>query len=143
MPVVALICFALAIHYGINFFFLLVFTKTIRNDKAFSYWCEYNKKTTNWITVIGTIINFKMYRLFFSRLFGREEFNAPMESQMNFYSPFNLASLLNLLLVKLVLVFACVFTCYYISWGYQLLIEAIELLAIEVVMLLLCVIEYF
>jgi hypothetical protein len=83
-----------------------------------------------------------MYRLFFSRLFGREEFNASMESPIIFYAPFNLASLLNLILVKLVVLFACIFGIYYISWGYQLVIECYELMALELLMLILSIIEY-
>ncbi len=93
--------------------------------------------------MIGTLLNFKSYRLFFSRFFGREEFNAPMESPIIFYAPFNLSSLLNLVLVKLVALFACVFGLYYVRWGYQLLIECLELLFIEILILVLYVIEYF
>ena len=66
-----------------------------------------------------------------------------MESPIVFYSPFNLSSLLNLILVKLVALFACIFGCYYISWGYQLLIECIELLGIELLLLTLSIVEYF
>ena len=39
MPVLGLICFSIAIHYGINFFFLLVFTTQVKNDKAMTHWC--------------------------------------------------------------------------------------------------------
>jgi hypothetical protein len=32
MPVVGLICFSITMHYGINFFFLLVFTTQVKKD---------------------------------------------------------------------------------------------------------------
>ena len=38
-PITALIGFTIAIHYGINFFFLLVFTKQVKNDAALTHWC--------------------------------------------------------------------------------------------------------
>lgn len=66
-----------------------------------------------------------------------------MESPIIFYAPFNLSSLLNLILVKLVVLFACFFGIYYVKWGYQLLIECLELLFIEILILILCVVEYF
>lgn len=142
LPVTVLLAFAAAVHYGINLFFLLVFTKQVKVDTALAHWCEYNRRMTSGITLVGTLFNFKAYRFFFSRLFGREEFNAPMESPIVFYSPFNLSSLLNLVFVKLVVLFACVFGVYYIKWGYQLMIECLELLCIEVLIIVLSVIEY-
>lgn len=137
-----MLAFAIAVHYGINFFFLLVFTKQVKIDIALAHWCEYNKKITSTITLIGAIFNFKAYRLFFSRLFGRDEFNAPMESPIVFYSPFNMSSIINMVFVKLVVLFACVFGLYHIRWGYQLMIECLELLLIEMLILVLSVIEY-
>lgn len=38
-PVTALIGFTVAVHYGINLFFLLVFTKQVKNDNALKHWC--------------------------------------------------------------------------------------------------------
>ena len=65
-----------------------------------------------------------------------------MESPIIFYGPFNLSSVINMVLVKLVVMFGCAFGVYYIRWGYQLLIECIELLVIEILILVLNVIEY-
>lgn len=87
-------------------------------DNALAHWIQYNSKMTTTFTVIGTLFNFKAYRLFFGRLFGRDEFNAPMERPIVFYSPFNLSSLINMVFVKLVVLFACVFALYHIRWGY-------------------------
>ena len=47
-----------------------------------------------------------------------------------------------MLLVKLVCMVACLFGCYYVSWGYQLLLECFEFLVIELVLLILYVCEY-
>jgi hypothetical protein len=142
LPVTVMLATAAVVHYGINFFFLLVFTKQVKIDTALAHWCEYNQKITTTITLIGTLFNFKVYRFFFSRLFGRDEFNAPMESPIVFYSPFNLSSLLNLVFVKLVVLFACIFGVYYIRWGYQLMIECLELLGIELLIIALSIAEY-
>jgi hypothetical protein len=141
-PVTGLLGFSIAVHFGINFFFLLVFSKEVKLDNAFAHWCEYNPKVTKTITFIGTAFNFKAYRLFFSRLFGRDEFNASMENPMTFYAPFKLASVLNLIFVKLVVLVACLFGLYYIRWGYQLMVECLELLLIELLMLALSLVEY-
>jgi len=88
-------------------------------------------------------LSFKFYRLLFTRLFGREEFNAPLDDPFIFYRPFNLASLFNLLVVKLPLYIACIVGIIYVNWGYQLLITCIELLIIEIIMLILMTLEYF
>jgi len=42
----------------------------------------------------------------------------------------------------LLCIVGCIFGIYYLAWGYQLLIECVEFLIIEVVMIVLYVIEY-
>jgi len=104
---------------------------------------QYNKKVQAGVAIVGGLFNFKCYRLLYSRLFGMDEFNAPLEEPYTFYRPFNLSSLFNLVCVKLPLIVACIFGLMYVEWGYQLLIVCFELLVIEVFLLILSMIEYF
>lgn len=112
------------------------------NDLTFRHWASYNSCTVKTISILGFIFSFKIYRLLYSKFYGAKRFNAPWDNAYKFYTPLNLASLINLLLVKLICMVACIFGIYYITWGYQLLIECFEFLVIQVVMLLLSVTEY-
>jgi|LakMenE18May11ns_1017448.scaffolds.fasta_scaffold9724100_1 hypothetical protein len=60
------------------------------------------------------LMNFKFYRLLYSRLFGFEEFNAPFEVQDVFYTPFNISSLFNLITVILPVMVASGFGLIYV-----------------------------
>lgn len=64
------------------------------------------------------ILNFKMYRLLYCRLFGRDEFNAPFNEPNLFYRPFNLTSLFAIITVTLPVLVSSVIGLIYVRWGY-------------------------
>lgn len=88
------------------------------NDLTFRHWATYNSCTVKTISFFGFVFSFKVYRLLYSKFYGAKRFEAPWDNPYKFYTPLNLASLLNLLLVKLICMVACIFGIYYISWGY-------------------------
>jgi hypothetical protein len=142
-PVVYLVAVALMFEIAIDLFFLIVFTEQIKNDESFKYWCMYNPKVVKTLQIISSIFSFKVYRLLYSIFFGKDEFNAAFTDPYKFFNPLNLASFLNLLLVKLPCLVGCIFTIRYVDWGYQLLIAAYELLIFIVVIIILSITEYF
>ena len=141
-PVVYMLLFACMFTVAINLFFFIVFRKQIMNDLTFRHWVSYNKCSVNTISFFGLIFNFKIYRLLYSEFCGAKRFDAPFRDPYKFFTPLNLASFLNLLVVKLVCMVACIFGIYYVSWGYQLMMECFEFLIIEVIMLALYITEY-
>ena len=141
-PVVYMLLFACMFTVAINLFFFIVFRKQIMNDLTFRHWVSYNKCSVNTISIFGLIFNFKIYRLLYSEFCGAKRFDAPFRDPYKFFTPLNLASFLNLLVVKLVCMVACIFGIYYVSWGYQLMMECFEFLIIEVIMLALYITEY-
>jgi len=94
------------------------------------------------ICAFGLAFNFKVYRLLYSKFCGSKKFDAPFDNPHKFYTPLNVASWINLLIVMLLCLVACFFGVYYVSWGYQLCVECLELIIIEIVMLILSVVEY-
>lgn len=99
-------------------------------------------KAIKLVKIVGIIFSFKVYRLFYSKFYELEQLNAPFADPYKFYTPLNLASFLNLLLVMLLSLIACIFTLYYVPWGYQLTVEAAEFLCLEIAMIVFYVIEY-
>jgi len=88
-------------------------------------------------------VNFKCFRMLYDRLFGRDEFDAPLENPMVFYRPLHLSSLLTLITVFVPTIIGSIFGVYYVMWGYQLLMTCFEMLVLHVVLLILEIIEYF
>ena len=141
-PVVYMMLFAILFTVAINLFFFIVFQKQVMNDLVFRHWVTYNKCNVHTISAFGLIFSFKIYRLLYSEFCGAKRFNAPFRDDYKFFTPLNLASFINLLVVKLVCMVACIFGIYYVTWGYQLMMECFEFLIIEVIMLALSIIEY-
>lgn len=141
-PVVYLTLAALLLHYMINFFFAIIFWNQVRQDKTFRHWCTYHTCGITTITVLSCIFNFKIYRLVYSKLLGRDDFNAPFDDPYMFFRPFNLISFINLFTVKVLTLIAACFTTVYVSWGYQLFIVACEMIVIQLVLLLCYIAEY-
>ena len=141
-PVVYLILASIVLHYMINFFFSLVFNYQVKQDKTFRHWCTYHTCGVTMITFFATVFNFKIFRLLYSRLFGRDDFNAPFDDPYMFFRPYNLISIINMFTVKVLCLIAAIFTTIYVPWGYQLFIVAIELIVIEVVLLICYITEY-
>jgi hypothetical protein len=83
-----------------------------------------------------------MYRLLYSLVYGRNQFNAPFNEPSLFLRPFNLTSLFAIVTVTLPIIVSCIIGLIYVRWGYQLYITCIEMLVIEVVLVILQIIEY-
>ena len=140
-PVVYLTGVAILFHFAANVFFGLVYTKQVKTDAAFKHWQSVNQKVSLTIQILG-FWNFKVFRLLYSRLFGRDEFNAPLENPMVFRRPFTLSSLFALVTVVLPSLVAGGFGIIYVNWGYQLLVTCFEILIIQGALLILQLIEY-
>ena len=73
---------------GAAVFFLIVlnisyccyFKRIKKEDKGFEYWTLSYKKTTCVITILGVIFSFKINRLFYSRFYGMDKFNAAFDN---------------------------------------------------------------
>lgn len=91
--------------------------------------------------VLG-LLNFKIYRLLYSRLLGYDEFNAPLEQPMVFYRPFNICSLFALIMTTLPVMVGSGFSLIYVNWGYQLMITSVEIQIILFTLIVLQVYEY-
>ena len=141
-PVVYMFLVAIMFTIATNLFFFVVFQKQVMNDQTFRHWANYNKCVVQTISILGLVFNFKVYRLLYSKFCGARRFDAPFADPYKFFTPLNIASFLNLFLVMLLCIVGCLFGIYYLAWGYQLLIECVEFLIIEVVMIILYVIEY-
>jgi hypothetical protein len=94
------------------------------------------------ISILG-LWNFKIFRLLYSRLFGRDEFDAPLDAPMVFYRPLNLSSLFTLITVFVPAMIGSGFGVMYVMWGYQLLVTCFELFVIHCALLILQIVEYF
>ena len=92
-----LVLMGVVFQYFTNLFFLVIYLKQVRGDQAFKHWLSYNPKSAGTIAGFSFLVNFKISRLFYSRLFGKDECNAPLEEPGIFYRPFNLCCLFNLL----------------------------------------------
>ena len=77
-PVTYLAGFALIFHFATNFFFCLIYTKQVKNDMSFKHWQVVNQKVSLAVMILG-LLNYKIYRLLYSRLLGYDEFDAPLE----------------------------------------------------------------
>jgi len=88
------------------------------------------------------IINFKMYRLLYCRMFAKAQLDAPFTEPKIFYRPFNLTSLFAIVTVTLPVIVSSIIALIYVRFGYQLYITAIEMLVIEVCLVILQVTEY-
>lgn len=80
--------------------------------------------------------------MLYDRLFGRDEFDAPLENPMVFYRPLHMSSLLTLITVMVPVIIGSIFGVYYVTWGYQLLMTCFEMLILMAVLLILEIIEY-
>ena len=141
-PVVYVTLAAVLLHYMINFFFSIIFCYQVKQDKTFRHWCTYHTCGITTMTIFACVFNFKIFRLVYSRLLGRDDFNAPFDDPYMFFRPFNLISFINLFTVKVLSLIAAIFTTIYVPWGYQLFIVAVELIVIEVVLLICYITEY-
>ena len=65
--------------YGSNLFFGIVFLKQVKHDNAFKHWTLIFVYTHKSVFILGTIINFKFFRVIYGRLFDKDRFNAAFD----------------------------------------------------------------
>lgn len=83
----------------------------------------------------GLILNFKAYRMLYSRYQNREQFNAVFQDDETFYRATIFTSVFSILFVTLPLLVASVFAFVYIPLWYQVKMFCVECFVIEVVLL--------
>ena len=76
-PSYSLSACALMFLYGMNLFFALVYFKQIKTDIVFKYWELEYQMSSLYVVSIGSLCNFKFFRMFYSRYHDQKNFNAP------------------------------------------------------------------
>lgn len=110
---------ALLFLYGCNLFFTIVFMKQVSTDSAFKYWGLTYKITMNTVIVIGSVMNFKFFRVIYGRFFAKDHFNAAFDDPEAFFKPFTLVSVFSLLTTMLPILVANIIGLVFIEFGYQ------------------------
>lgn len=70
-------------------------------------------------------------------------FHAPFEKSTKFYRPFVVMNIIYILLCLTPIIIVDIVTFYFIQWGYQLLVVAIESFIFSVTLIILSLIEFF
>ena len=91
--------------------------------------------------VIGSVLNFKFYRVIYGRFFGKDHFNAVFDDPEIFFKPFTLISVFSLVTTMLPVFVANIIGLVFVDYGYQVEMTCIELTIIEIVMLGLMIYE--
>ncbi len=123
--------------YGSNAFFTLVYMKQVGADLALKYWNTRYKPTNNLIKIAGGLCNFKVYRLIYGKLFGKDRFNAAFDDPQVFFKPFTLISVFAIITSVLPILVGNICGLIFIEYGYQLQMNCIELSVIEVALVIL------
>jgi hypothetical protein len=121
----------------------MVYNISIVKDNAYKHWAEKYSCSTKTISIISLLINFKIFRSLYSKFFGATIFNAPFEKQTLFYRPFVVLNIIYLLLVLIPIIIIDIVTFYYVEWGYQLLVVAIESFVFSLLVIVLSFVEFF
>lgn len=61
---------ALILHYFSNLMMLLYYRKITMIDPEFSRWVKVYRKTNITLQILGSVFSFRMYKLFYSGIFG-------------------------------------------------------------------------
>lgn len=92
--------------YGSNLFFTAVLLRNVSMDSAFKYWSMSYQYTYGTIITLGSIANFKVYRVIYGRLFNLDNFNAAFDNPEHFFKPFTFISVFSLVTTMLPLLVA-------------------------------------
>lgn len=109
---------ALAFLLALNLFSALVYFRQLRPDIVFKYWEQEFRLPSFFIVSTGFFLNFKVYRMFYSRFRGMKEFNAVFQDQQTFYKFVIFSSTFYLLTGTVPIVVASCFGLWYIPFGY-------------------------
>ena len=141
-PVTWMVFIGTVFQYLINFFFTLSYCQAVSTDAAFKHWKMYNPNISIIATILGLVLNFKVYRLLFGRLFAKDEFNAALMEPVVFYRPFLLSNILCFICTMLFVIIGSSFGLMHVGWGYQLLLTCAQMVFLEVLVSILMIIEF-
>lgn len=71
------------------------------------------------ILALGGLVNFKLFRLIYGRLFARPHFHAAFDDPTAFFRPFTLISVFSLVTTMLPVLVASIAGLVFIDYGYQ------------------------
>ncbi len=104
--------------YGSNLFFAAVFLKTITTDQAFKYWSLTYRSTYSTVVLLGSVVNFKVYRVIYGRFFNLDHFNAAFDEPETFFKPFTFVSVFSLVTTMLPMLVANIVGLVFIEFEY-------------------------
>lgn len=92
---------------------------------------------------LGFVINFKIHRMFYSRFWGKRDFEAVFNDEIMFYRSVMFSSLVYIICCIVPILISSVFVIIYVPFGYQLQMFGLEMFIIEVMILILLLIELY
>ena len=84
----------------------------------FKYWEDEFYKTSNTVLILGLFVNFKIFRMFYSRLQDKKNFNAIFKDKIIFYRSIMFTSVFYLIVGTLPIIVASCFGLVYVRFGY-------------------------
>ncbi|CAI2377119.1 unnamed protein product [Moneuplotes crassus] len=134
---------ALVVLIAIDIVFYIIYSASVVKDNAYKHWKDKYRCATQTISVLSLLMNFKIFRCLYSKFYGVTTFNAPFERSTLFYRPLVVMTIIYLLFVLIPIIIVDIVTFYFVEWGYQLLIVAIESFVFSILMIILSFIEFF
>ena len=120
----------------------LVFIMVIKKDPGY---IEYRSKycfMPTLLQVLGTLLSFKLFKLFYSKFFGHKFFCVPFENPKRIYSLFNILSVLNIFLTLLPIIAVDIYGLLKYHWGNQFYIMLLETFILSTCMLIIQLVEF-
>jgi hypothetical protein len=95
------------------------------------------------IVAMSLVGNFKINRMFYSRLGGRRDFEAVFTDEIIFYRALTFATCVYIIIGMVPTIIASIFGIVYVRYGYQLHMFCLEMVFIETVLLVLMSVEMY
>lgn len=130
-PSYTLSSLALVFLFALNLFSAIIYFKLLKPDIVFKYWEQEFQLPSFFIVCSGFFLNFKVYRMFYSRFGDKKEFNAVFEDPNTFYKCVVFSSTFYLLTGTVPIVIASCFGLWYIPFGYQVYMFCLEMVILE------------
>ena len=133
---------ALALYYWINTVMFIYFRKVTLKDAEFSRWIRSFRKTKIALSILSIIFSYRIFKLFYSSIFGLDNWMAIFEnSEKALIKIQKWLSFVTLVIVYPLLTVSSIFVFINVSWGYQSLVTAIEIIIIYFIFALLFILE--
>jgi hypothetical protein len=100
-----------------NICFTIYFKAKVIPDKDFTEWRTFHGKTSKAIMIVATLFSFKVYRLYYSHLYGHDNFKASFSNSDVFQRQWVLFTILNLVFSTVLIVAVDVVGVINIGWG--------------------------